>query len=138
MTDIFNDPYAAKISTLYDGTLTGDQINSQLTTSVSGLLNPDFIAGFSTVAKYSSVKTAFDNNSITAWHSYKPLMLMHGSADADVNPLTTENLYTQMIGAGTSADICKKVIVDGVDHSGGIVPCMTQGLIFLNSLKGSK
>ena len=51
-SDIFNSPYASKISSLFDGTLSLDQIDAQLTTSIPDLLNPDFITGFGTSSKY--------------------------------------------------------------------------------------
>ncbi len=138
VTDIFNQPYAARISTLYTGLLTSEQINSQLTTSISELLTPSFLSGFASAPEYASVRDALNNNSIAAWHSYKPLMLLHGDKDTDVNPVSTENMYNDMIQAGTSADICKKVIIPGADHKGGVIPAMIQGILFLNDLKNQR
>jgi pimeloyl-ACP methyl ester carboxylesterase len=118
--------------------LTSDQINSQLTTSISGLINPDFISGFQTSPQYSSVITALNSNSISAWQDKKPLLLIHGGNDTSVDPISTENMYSSLIQAGTSPDICKKVIVPNVDHGDGLIPCMLQGILFLNNLKNSK
>jgi len=137
VSDIFNEPYAARLSSLYTGLLTSDQINSQLTTSIPGLITPDFLSGFATSLKYASVRDALNNNSVAAWHSYKPLLLIHGGKDTQVNPVSTEKMYTQMIQAGTSSDLCKKVIVPGVDHGDGVVPCMVQGILFLMNLNNS-
>ncbi|MCX6321479.1 MAG: alpha/beta fold hydrolase [Bacteroidia bacterium] len=134
VSDIFNEPYAARLSSLYTGLLTSDQINNQLTTSIPGLITPDFLSGFITSPKYASVRDALNNNSVTAWHSYKPLLLIHGGKDTQVNPVSTEKMYTQMIQAGTSLDLCKKVIVPDVDHGDGVVPCMVQGILFLVNL----
>lgn len=138
VTDIFNEPFATRISSLYTGLLTSEQINNSLTTSITELINPDFYAGFATSPEYSSVRDALNNNSISAWHSYKPLLLIHGEEDTYVNPVSTENMYSTMIGSGTSADICKKTIIPGVDHSGGVVPGMIQGILFLNNLKNAE
>ena len=137
VSDIFNEPYASKLSSLYTGLLTSDQINSQLTISIPGLITPDFLSGFATSPKYASVRDALNNNSVAAWHSYKPLLLIHGGKDTQVNPVSTEKMYTQMIQAGTSSDLCKKVIVPGVDHGDGVVPCMVQGILFLMNLNNS-
>jgi pimeloyl-ACP methyl ester carboxylesterase len=133
--DIFNEPYASRLSTLFTGSLTSTQINSQLTTSISGLITPDFLSGFNTSAKFSSVITALNNNSVSAWHTNKSLLLIHGGSDTSVDPISTENMYSSMIQSGTSTDICKKVIVPGVDHGDGLLPCMIQGITFLNNLK---
>jgi hypothetical protein len=43
-----------------------------------------------------------------------------------------------MIQSGTSGDICKKVILPGLDHGNGIFPCMIQGILFLLNLNSSK
>jgi pimeloyl-ACP methyl ester carboxylesterase len=137
ISDLFKEPYAARVSTMYNGTLTSDEINSQLTTSIAGLMNPDFLSGYSSSAKYATVRSSLENNSITGWHGYIPLMLLHGSADLDVNPISTENMYSAMLQAGTSADLCKKVIIPDVNHGQGIVPCMLKGIKFLTDIKNS-
>ncbi len=138
VNEIFNEPYDAMISTLYNGMLTSSEINDQLTTSIPDLLNPDFLSGFSSSPDYSSVRDALGSNSIPAWHSYKPLILLHGADDQDVNPISTENIYSALIEAGTSEDLCTKVIIPDADHSSGIIPAMTQGILFLNDLKTSR
>jgi hypothetical protein len=63
--------------------------------------------------------------------------MIHGGSDTQVSPVSTENMYYGMIQAGTSTDICKKVIVPGLDHGDGILPCMVQGVLFLNSIRDS-
>jgi len=55
-----------------------------------------------------------------------------------VNPVSTENIYSAMIEAGTSEDLCSKVIIPEADHSSGIIPALTQGILFLNDLKTSR
>jgi hypothetical protein len=47
-------------------------------------------------------------------------------------------MYSAMIQSGTSAEICKKVILPGLDHGDGIAPCMIQGILFLMDLNTSK
>jgi hypothetical protein len=137
VTDIFNEPYAGRLSSLYTGLLTSDQINSQLTTSITGLFTADFLSGFAASSKFVSVRDALNNNSVMAWQSYKPLLLIHGGMDTLVNPVSTENMYSAMIQEGTSADLCKKIIVPDVDHETGAVPCMIQSILFLINLKTS-
>lgn len=138
VTDIFNDPYASRVATLFDGTKSFDQINAQLNTSISALLNPDFVSGYASSEKYASVRNAFTSNSIQAWHTYKPLLLIHGGGDTQVNPVTTETMYNAMLQAGTSASLCSKIILPGLDHSAGIVPAMLKGIDFIINLKESK
>jgi pimeloyl-ACP methyl ester carboxylesterase len=138
VTDIFNEPYASRISSLYTGLLTSSEINAQLTTSIPDLITADFLEGFSSAPEYASVRLALDNNSISAWHTYKPLLLLHGTIDTHVSPTSTENIYSAMIQAGTVEDICTKVIIPGADHESGVLPAMIQGILFLNDLKTSR
>jgi hypothetical protein len=63
--------------------------------------------------------------------------MIHGDADTHVDPSATENMYTALIGAGTSPEICKKIILPGADHSDGVIPAIIQGFLFLNNLRNS-
>jgi pimeloyl-ACP methyl ester carboxylesterase len=137
VTDILNEPYASRLTSLYNGLLSSDQINAQLTTSLSGLITQGFLTGFATSAKYASVKEALNKNSIVPWHSNIPLLLLHGEKDTHVSPSATETMYAGMIQAGTSPEICKKVIVPGVGHGDGAAPCLIQGILFLNNLRNA-
>ncbi len=138
VSDIFNEQYASNLGSLYNGLLSSDQINAQLTTSIPGLFNADFLSGFGTNAKYSSVREALTENSISPWKTEVPLYLVHGGSDVSVNPLTTENIYNGMISAGTSAEIITKEILPGLDHGEGVVPSMVRGIKFIRGLQGLK
>ncbi len=138
VTDILNEPYASRLSSLYTGSLASGQINNQLTTSIPGLITADFLSGFISSSKYASIRDALNNNSVSAWHTMKPLFFLHGGNDTDVNPLVTDHIYDAMIQAGTSAEICKKEIIPGLDHGKGVLPCMTKGLLFIINLTNSK
>ena len=135
VSDILNEPYASRLGNLYNGTLTSDEINNQLTTSIPDLFTSDFLSGFESEAKYSSVRTSLTENSITAWNTSIPLFFIHGGGDTAVNPLTTENIYDGMIQAGTSTEICKKEIIPDLDHGDAVVPAMIKGLTFIMSLQ---
>lgn len=134
LTDIFNEPYADRVNSLYNGLLSSNEINEQLNTNIAELITADFLSGFESSLNYSTVRDALENNSITAWQTFKPLLLIHGENDVDVDPISTESMYESMINEGSSSEICRKVIVPGVDHGEGIVPSMVQGIFFLKGL----
>jgi pimeloyl-ACP methyl ester carboxylesterase len=138
VTDILNEPYSSRLNSLYTGLLTSDQINAQLTTSVSGLLKSDFLTGFETASKFSSVRTALTNNSVAPWHTLKPLYMMHGGSDTQVNPAVTNYFYDAMIASGTTTLICTKEILPGLDHGDGVAPFMIKGLQFIVNLSSRK
>jgi pimeloyl-ACP methyl ester carboxylesterase len=135
VSDIFKEPYASRLPGLYNGTLTSDEINDRLTTSIGDLFTSEFLSGFKTDAKYSTVRASLTENSITPWKTSVPLLLIHGGGDTTVNPLTTENTYNAMIDAGTSNEICKKKIIPGLDHGDAVVPAMVSGLLFIINLQ---
>ena len=135
VSDILKEPYATRLPDLYKGTLSSDQINSQLTTSIPDLFTSGFLSGFTTDEKYATVRSSLTDNSITAWNTTIPLFLIHGGGDTTVDPLSTENIYNDMIQSGTSAQICKKEILPGLDHGDAVVPAMIKGIQFIISLQ---
>jgi pimeloyl-ACP methyl ester carboxylesterase len=134
VSDILKEPYASILGTLYTGMLGSDQINNQLTTIVTDLFTEDFLTGLETDEKYSSVRNALDENSISPWNTSVPLFLVHGGGDTSVNPVTTDYMYTSMINAGTSSQIITKEIIPELDHADAILPAMIKGLSFIMNL----
>lgn len=138
VSDILNEPYASRLASLYTGTLSLGQINNQLTTSVAGLFRQDFLSGFATSANYSTVRDALRSNSIEAWKTAQPLYFIHSDGDTHVPVTSTLTMYDAMISAGTSSLTCKKLIIPSLDHGDAVVPCMTEALKFLISLRDQK
>jgi pimeloyl-ACP methyl ester carboxylesterase len=135
VSDLLNEPYATRISTLYTGTLSLDQINGQLNTKIPELLKSDFISGFASSPAYNSVRNALINNSVSAWNTTKPFLFVHGEGDTHVSVASTEMMYEAMINAGTTAEICKKILFPDLDNGDAVIPAMTEGLLFLLSLR---
>jgi pimeloyl-ACP methyl ester carboxylesterase len=135
LTALFNDPYAARIPGLYDGLHSSEQINSQLTTSIPGLFTADYLSGYATDQKYTGVRNALENNSITAWDSQVPILFVHGTADNYVMPSLSENMHTAMINAGSSPLTCLYVTMEGLDHTQGIVPAGLAGYEFFKTYR---
>jgi hypothetical protein len=135
VSDILKEPYVSRLGSLYTGSLTFEQINGQLTTSIPDLFTDSFLSGFGSDAKYTSVRSSLAANSIAGWNTAVPLALIHGGGDTSVNPVTTESLYNAMIGAGTSPQICTKEIIPGLDHGDAVIPVMIKGLQFIMSLE---
>ncbi len=136
--DIFKSPYCENLSSLYNGTLSISEINDQLTTVISDLFNNDFLTGFESSPSYSSVREALISNSVSAWITEKPVLFIHGSGDTHVSVTATEIMYDAMVEAGTSQDICSKVILPDLDHTDAALPSMIEGLMFILELKASR
>lgn len=138
ISDLLNEPYAGRVPNLYKGILSGGQINSQLTTSITDLVTADFRSGFATSEKYSSVRNSMIANSIAPWKTNIPLLMIHGDSDTHVDVSATEEMYDAMIAAGSSTAVVQKVIIPGADHGDALVPAILQGLLFLNGIRDSK
>jgi len=136
--DIFQSPYCENLSSLYNGTLSISEINDQLTTVISDLFNADFLTGFESSPSYASVREALISNSVSAWITEKPVLFIHGSGDTHVSVTSTEIMYDAMIKAGTSQDICSKVIIPDLDHTNAALPSMIEGLMFILELKDNR
>lgn len=135
LTDLFNDPYAGRIPGLYDGTHSSEEINSQLTTSISGLFQAGYITGYSSSPSYLGVRNALAANSIEGWSCDSPLLFVHGTADNYVIPALSANMHDDMIAAGSNPLTCLYVTLEGLDHTGGIVPAVIAGLEFFKSYR---
>jgi pimeloyl-ACP methyl ester carboxylesterase len=133
VNDIMNEPYASRIGSLYNGILGMSQINAQLTTSISELITPGFLSGFETASQYATVREALIQNSISPWKTNTPLLLIHGSGDTQVDPVSTEDIYIRMIEAGTLPGLIEKIILPG-DHGDVAVPAIIKGIIFIKQL----
>ncbi len=137
VSDLLKEPYASRVSGLFNGQLNSSQINAQLTTNMKDLINSEFLSGFATSSKYATVRDAMTANSIAPWRTEIPLMMIHGDADTHVDPAATEYMYSAMIQSGTPANVITKVILPGADHGEGVIPAILQGFLFLNNIKNS-
>lgn len=127
--DIFQEPYATKILSLYDGTKTGGEINEELTTSIPQLFTADYIQNYSTDSKYAPIISMLTQNSVTAWETNIPTMITHGMEDDFVPKEVSSKLYQGFLQNGVSIADVKWVPMPGLGHSSGIIP---SGLASVN------
>ena len=135
LSDIFNDPYATRIPGLYDGKHASEQINNQLTTSITGLFKADYISGYASAPAYEGVRNALEANSIEGWNTSVPLRFFHGTADTYVMPEISEMMHTDMINAGSNPLTCLYVPMNGLDHSDGAVASSYLGYEFFKTYR---
>jgi len=126
---IFNEPYASKIPSLYDGTKSGDEINAELTTSIADLLTNEYLQNFETDTTYSSLISTLENNSISAWNASTPMKIIHGTADEFVPYQVSQNIYDDFITNGVNSSKVNLVSLEGLGHTDGIIPA---GLLSIN------
>lgn len=121
-SDIFNEPYASLIPSLYDGSKSSGDINAQLTTIIPDLLTSDILANIDTDARYKNIVDAFNENSLTDWKPTRKMFMYHGEADVTVPYSNSIATYNKLISNGASTSIVTLTSFPGKDHETGIGP----------------
>ncbi|MBT3386057.1 MAG: alpha/beta fold hydrolase [Prolixibacteraceae bacterium] len=135
--EIFNEPYASKITTLYDGSKSGDEINAELTTTVADLFTVDYLANFKTDPKYSSVISMLGENSILAWETTTPTLIIHGMEDDFVPTKVSTDIYQDFLALSVPIDQVIWMPLPGLGHQTGIIPSgLASVLWFMEIEKG--
>jgi hypothetical protein len=126
----FQEPYATRIPTLYDGLHSGSEINAQLTSNISELMVSDLIEE-PNAPKFAKLTMALQSNSQGAWMNQKPIHFFHGTNDVHVPYSITENLVDQFRVSGQNDDLIQFTPLAGADHVNGSIPMF---LVVLNQL----
>ncbi len=137
-SDVFNSPYDNVITNYYDGTHSGDEINAQLTTSVANLFTADYRSNATTDAKFASIISSMSENSISAWNTTTPTMLLHGTADDFVPPQVTQNMYQNFLSLGVSPEKVVYIPLPDETHTSGVIPAEIAAISWFLDLKGSE
>ena len=133
LTDFFSEPYARVLQTHFDGKHDGWQINSQLTTDVTRLLNPKFLSDLKSETGESELKAALTRNSVTGWHTQIPIRLFHGTRDEIIPASNSETTLAEFRDAG-SADVSLTLIPGGT-HGSSFLPMVRQFVPWLESFR---
>ena len=136
-TDIFKSPYNQKILTLYNGTKSGEEINAQLTTKTADLFTAEYRSGANSNSKFASVIISLNKNTISAWKTNVPTMILHGTADNYIPPQVSTNIYNDFLAKGVPASIVSLVPIPGASHNTAILPSGIASINwFINLEKG--
>lgn len=135
LSDLFNEPYAGKISGLFDGKNSGGTINAALTTKISDLINPDYKTKYKSDPKYASVISAFRANSITAWKTTTPMKLYHGGSDEFIPLTLSQKTLADFKTAGVPESNIELKVFPGYDHPSGVIPVGLSTIVWFLSLK---
>lgn len=133
--DLFKSPYAEKVMLLFDGKKSSTEINAELSTNISDLLNPAYITGAYTDAKYKPLVDAFTSNSIAGWKTTTPTMILHGSADDFVPPILSNKMFQEFLNSGVGTGKVTLVPLSGATHTTGIIPSGLASILWFIDLK---
>jgi pimeloyl-ACP methyl ester carboxylesterase len=121
-TDVFKSPYSERILTLYNGTKSGEEINAQLTSKIADLFTSEYRNGVKTNPKFASVINSLSKNSIAAWKTNVPTMILHGTADTYVPYQVSTNIYNDFLAKGVPPGTVTLVPIQGAGHNSAIIP----------------
>lgn len=131
-TDFFQQPYAGKIPTLLDGTKSGDQIDTELTSSTAALFNPVFYANLQNPAAETTLRQQLAANSFVTWAPKSPTRMFHGTADEAVFYQTSVSTFNRFKAAG--ATNVEFIPIQGGTHGTSIEPMMLNVVNWFQSL----
>jgi acetyl esterase/lipase len=131
----FNQPYATDIPDLFDGTHRNADINNALSSNIDALLTPALINTFMTSDGYDQLRNVLSENSIHGWDTGLKISLYHGTADDNVPPSQSLNLYNEFIAAGADPEQVKHFPMEGLGHGSGLMPWGISTVNWFNSLR---
>lgn len=138
INEVFQSPYDERIPVLYDGTKAGEEINDNLNTNIPMLFTEDYISNYNTDVKYASIKNMLIQNSITAWKTTTPTMLLHGTDDTFVPVTGTSRMFQEFLNQGVGVDKISLVPLQGKTHTTGIIPAGIASLSWFLAIKDSE
>jgi len=121
LTDFFKQPYADRIPNLFDGSKGTSEINSQLTTNLSDLLQEGLYENLNSDPEYSYIKNAFVENTLTDWTPVAKMYMYHGDSDVTVPYQNSVDTYDKLIANGTSTSSLTFITLTG-DHASAVQP----------------
>ncbi len=132
---IFQEPFATDIPFLFDGSLDGGEINSQLTTSIPDLMTSEVLENPDDPV-FDLYNVRFDENSLTDWIPTIPLYMYHGDADITVPFENSVDVFDNFIEDGASTDIVTFTPLEGGTHFTGALPWLENIIIEIEALEG--
>jgi pimeloyl-ACP methyl ester carboxylesterase len=135
LTTYFQEPYASKLEGLFNGELSGGQINAALTERVADLLQPDMLENFESSAKYRHLKEALEANSLTNWEPVAPIWMYHGTDDITVPYRNSVASHTALAKDADSQELIVLIPLEGKTHSSGVLPYIKDVYYRFKALK---
>jgi len=128
LTDFFQEPYATDIPDLFDGSLSGDEIDQNLTDTVANLLTATFLNEFDTAIRYTPLRLTMVSNTLVEWVPIAPMRMYHGTDDITVPFENSEVTFDKLIANGTSPQTLELIPIQGATHTTGLIP-MVESVI---------
>lgn len=97
--EVINAPYAGMLPGLFDGTHSLSEINIELPTDLSLLIDEDFVTTY-LAGDEPEIQAAFDENTLLDWAPIAPIRFYHGDADVIVPYQNSVTAYDSLTANG--------------------------------------
>ena len=77
-------------------------------------------------------------NSIEAWKTTTPTMLLHGTADDFVPTMGTNRIFQNFLNQGVGVNTISMIALQGEDHQSGIIPSGVKSINWILELKNGE
>ncbi|MEQ9423259.1 MAG: alpha/beta hydrolase [Cyclobacteriaceae bacterium] len=135
LDELFNQPYADLMPSLFDGSNTSGLINAQLTDDISELIVADALVNFDTDNQYDFLRETLIDNGVITWTPTIPMFMYHGSADITVPYQNSVDTYERLLSNGASPDVLKFITLEDKTHGTGVVPYIESFMAELSVIK---
>jgi len=135
LNEIYKEPYAGMMPSLFDGTKTTSQISSELPVKVSDLFTDDLISLVNSGTK-NEITDALQENTLLSWTPVTPTRLFHSNAD-EVVPYQNSLTAFQTFKQNGAANI-ELITIDGLHHGNAAVPAFVGMLEWFDSIRQEK
>lgn len=136
LNQVFNEPFASQIPDLFDGSKDNSEVNAALNDTIAVLLTEDFRSGFFTSALYEQLRIDLECNSIDAWLTDSKIHFYHGTADLNVPPQESENIYQEFVAAGIDGNITYTEL-DSLNHADAVLPWGIKTMLWFDSIRNT-
>lgn len=118
VTDLFQEPYASRMSDLFGNNLSIEEANSQLSSSIESLLAPAFLTSIQ--SEDDTLNKLLDANSVDDWTPRRPTRMWHGTSDNIVYYANAVQAYDRFIENGADPNTVQLIQAAGVEHEGSL------------------
>ncbi|MFD2566491.1 alpha/beta hydrolase family protein [Pseudotenacibaculum haliotis] len=128
---IFKAPYAQKMTSLFDGNLSAQEIEAQLPSSFTELMRPEFVQS---VLNGTAVEVinAFKENTLLNWTPKAPIRFYHGDQDQIVPYHNATTAYNNLNAPGQQIEL---ITLNNKNHSTANIPSVVKTLEWFFQLK---
>lgn len=134
LTKFFKEPYAGRIPVLFDGSYSNAEVDAQLTDTIANLVTDNLRNNLGNGTDFSELRNLLTENSVTAWKTKSLINFYHGTADLNVPPEQSDEIYAGFQNQGVS-DKVNLYKLDGLNHETGIIPWGIMTINWFNSLE---